>query len=323
MTISVQNLTKIYKRRLLTQGQYSILKNFLKPTYEKVQALCNISLTIGQGEMVGLIGPNGAGKSTLIKILSGILVPTSGDVRVLEHIPWAHNKTCQSQISLIIGQKTQLWWDLPALDSYELLKAVYHIAANDFDKRLARLSEMLNVTDLLNVPIRELSLGERIKTELIGGLLHNPKIIFLDEPTIGLDLSAQYQIRSFLREYNSLTNASIILTSHYVRDIESVCDRIVVLHKGQFYYDGTQDALSEKFIPYKKLMIHHQPGEYSWRLDPSVVNTSPDQASAYLPVDQVDDFIALVVSQSPIYEVVVEDETLEDLIRRIYNRLSK
>lgn len=251
--ISVCNLTKTFTIYKKDPGFVGSLAALFVRKKTKVQALDNISLTIGEGEIVGLIGANGAGKTTLVKILSGIIYPDAGTVTVLGHTPWQRKNSFRSAISLIMGQKAQLWWDLPAADCFLLLKEIYRIEEHDFRERLAILTETLDVKNLLTTQIRRLSLGERMKMELIAALLHNPRVVFLDEPTIGLDLTAQKAIRAFILSYRDKQHPAMIITSHYMEDIKSLCERIIILRKGAIVYDGSlahivTDHASHKII---------------------------------------------------------------------------
>src|SRR3989344_4428664 len=251
--ISVSHLKKhfsVYKKR---PGLLASIRSLWQREYETVAAVDDISFTINQGEVVGFIGQNGAGKTTTLKILSGLLYPTSGEVLVLGYNPWDRKSAFQKQFSLVLGQKNQLWWDLPAMETFLLNQAIYDIPEAQFRKTLNKLVALLAVADCVQIQVRKLSLGQRMKCELIAALLHNPKVLFLDEPTIGLDVVMQKTLRDFIAEYNKKYNASILLTSHYMGDVEELCKRVIIINFGKIIYDGLLASLVEKYSPYKKI----------------------------------------------------------------------
>lgn len=253
--IEVKNLTKVYYRQKRQSGFKHIIKDLFKREYEQTNALFNLSFEVHKGEIIGYIGPNGAGKTTTMKILSGILHPTSGLVKIKGFIPWERKKQFLMSITLIMGQKNQLWWDIPAMDTFLLFKEIYEIEDNTFRKRLSLLLEMLNAKNLINYPVRYLSMGERMKMELIAALIHDPDIILLDEPTIGLDVVAQNQIREFLKKYNQQFKKTIILTSHYMKDIETLATRLIFIDSGQIIYDGDIHTLISTKAPIKEIEV--------------------------------------------------------------------
>ena len=236
--IEVKDLRKTFTSHVKEPGLKGSIKSLFSRKTVTKEALKPVNLTIQQGEIVGLIGANGAGKTTLIKMLAGIVHPTSGEAKVLGHVPWERNNEYRRQMALIMGQKNQVWWDLPALDSFILLKEIYQIPDAQYKYNIEFLAETLMIKDQLKTQVRKLSLGERMKVELMAALLHNPKVIFLDEPTIGLDISAQKAVRGFLRQYQKEFKPITILTSHYMEDIKELCPRIVIIKEGQFVYDG-------------------------------------------------------------------------------------
>jgi ABC-2 type transport system ATP-binding protein len=245
--IQVKNLSKTFKVHAKEPGFIGSLKSLFSRKYITKMALNNINLTVNPGEIIGLIGSNGAGKTTLTKILSGIIHPTQGDVSVVGFDPWKKDNRYRSQMSLIMGQKAQLWWDLPAMDGFLLLKEIYQIPQKEFHESVNYLAECLMVTDQLKVQVRKLSLGERMKVELIAALLHKPKVVFLDEPTIGLDLLAQKAVRKFIKEYREKYKPIMILTSHYMEDIEELCERVVIMKEGSFIFDGSIDKIKNEY----------------------------------------------------------------------------
>jgi ABC-2 type transport system ATP-binding protein len=254
--IEVQGLEKAYRVHRKEPGFKASLRGLFHRQFETVSALKGVSLSIAPGEIVGLVGANGAGKTTLVKCLSGILMPTGGQATVLGHVPWKRHNDFRRQIALIMGQKAQLWWDLPAGDGFLLLQAIYELSDAEFQSNLDTLTHRLDVRKLLNVPIRKLSLGERMKMELIAALLHKPKVVFLDEPTIGLDLMAQQAIREFLLEYRRQESPAMLLTSHYMEDIERLCERVILMRTGSIVYDGLLKDLPNRQGRGKTLTIH-------------------------------------------------------------------
>jgi ABC-2 type transport system ATP-binding protein len=251
--ISVKNLNKNFVSYIKEPGFVGSLKSFVKREKIVKSAVKDFSFEIEEGKIVGLLGPNGAGKTTLMKMLTGIIVPSSGEIQVAGHIPWERKNEFKKNIALVMGQKSQLWWDIPAMDSFLLLQKYYDLDDSHFQKKLSELSELLNVKDLLNIHLRKLSLGERMKMELMACLFHSPKVIFLDEPTIGLDLVAQENIRKFLLEYHQREKVTIILTSHYMADIEALCSELILVQKGEKRFDGKIDEFTKILGP-KKLV---------------------------------------------------------------------
>jgi len=256
--IKVTGLSKTFKVHRKEPGLKGSIKSLVKRDYIYKQALNNIDLTVNQGEIIGLIGANGAGKTTLTKILSGIIHPSSGEVSVMGFNPWDRNNEYRQQMSLIMGQKAQLWWDLPALDGFLLLKEIYQIPEKQFKESLEYLSDCLMIKEQLHVQVRKLSLGERMKVELMAALLHRPKVVFLDEPTIGLDLMAQKAVRRFIKDYRKEFNPIMILTSHYMEDIEELCKRVVIIKEGSFIYDGQLEDITTKYAQNKRIIASYE-----------------------------------------------------------------
>lgn len=245
--IEVKNLSKNFRSYQKEPGISGAIKSFFYRKHYDVKAVENISFDIERGELIGFIGPNGAGKTTTLKMLSGLLYPSSGRISVLGSTPFNRKPDFLKQISLVMGQKNQLWWDLPAMDTFLLNKEIYEVSDEDFKTRVEELSELLDVKDILNVQVRKLSLGQRMKCELMAALIHQPKILFLDEPTIGLDVVVQQRLRDFIKEYNEKHKATILLTSHYMRDVKQLCDRVIVINFGSIIYDGDLNALLKKY----------------------------------------------------------------------------
>ncbi len=253
--ILADQLTKTYPVAIKQPGLTGTLQHFFRRTYRKVEAVKSVSFEIQAGEVVGFLGANGAGKTTALKMLTGLIHPSSGQVRVAGHIPFERQADFLQKITLVMGQKQQLIWDLPTLDSLKINAAVYGISDRVFQHRLEELTTMLGLESKLTQPVRKLSLGERMKAELLAALLHQPKVLFLDEPTLGLDVNAQASVREFLREYNQRYDATVLLTSHYMADITALCKRVLLIHQGQLIYDGNLDGLLERFAPYREVKV--------------------------------------------------------------------
>lgn len=253
--ITVKNLSKTYRVHEKEEGLVASIKSLFVRKYKTVHAVDNIDFEIKQGEMVGFIGPNGAGKTTTLKMLSGLLYPSSGEVLVRGFTPHQRKDEYLKQISLIMGQKNQLWWDLPTIETFSLNKEIYEVGDKEYKKTLSELTELLDVKDVLNQPVRNLSLGQRMKCELIAALIHQPKVLFLDEPTIGLDVIMQRNVREFIKEYNKKHNSTVILTSHYMDDVKEICERIIMINHGKIIFDDSLFSLITKYADYKTLIV--------------------------------------------------------------------
>ncbi len=253
--ILAENLSKVYPVAVKEPGIKGTLLHFVRRNYRVVEAVKQVSFQIEPGEVVGFLGANGAGKTTTLKMLTGLIHPSAGRVRVAGQIPFQRRATFLQQITLVMGQKQQLIWDLPALDSLKINAAIYGLSDKEYRQRVGELTEMLSLKDKLTQPVRKLSLGERMKAELLAALLHQPQVLFLDEPTLGLDVNAQVGVREFLREYNQRYGATILLTSHYMADITALCQRVLLIHQGQLIYDGSLEGLLERFAPYREVQL--------------------------------------------------------------------
>jgi ABC-2 type transport system ATP-binding protein len=253
--IVAERLSKFYPVAVKEPGIKGTLTHFFRRTYRPIKAVQDVSFEIAKGEVVGFLGPNGAGKTTTLKMLTGLIHPSSGSVRVAGQIPFQRQEAFLQKITLVMGQKQQLIWDLPALDSLRINAAVYNIPDKEFRRRVGELAQMLSLETKLTQPVRKLSLGERMKAELLAALLHRPQVLFLDEPTLGLDVNAQAGVRDFLREYNQRYQATVLLTSHYMADITALCQRVLLIHQGELMYDGSLDELLERFAPYREIHV--------------------------------------------------------------------
>jgi ABC-2 type transport system ATP-binding protein len=320
--IEVQNLTRIFRTYKKQPGFWGGVKGLFNRKYDETAAAKDVSFSIAEGEFVGFLGPNGAGKTTTLKMLSGLIFPTSGTARVAGFDPTKRENAYRRIFALVLGQKNQLWWDLPAIESFTLLKAIYGLDADEYKKTLDELVQLLGVKEKLNVMVRELSLGERMKMELIAALIHRPKVLFLDEPTIGLDVVSQRAVRLFLRDYNRRHRVTIILTSHYMADIKELCERVIVIHKGRKIYDGALDRL-ESGSDSRKKIVRFIPkdatfGE-SWRS--TFGDTTRAEDGSYTLRVPGDDIVAVaqeVLAAGPVADITIEDVPLEDIIAELF-----
>lgn len=333
--IEVKDIRRAFRSPKKEEGMKGTMKLLFKPEFSEHEALKGVNFTIEQGSFVGLIGANGAGKTTLLKILSGLIPPTSGSARVLGIDPFDRPMSFRHQISLVMGQKAQLWWDLPAVDAFDLLKAIYEIPEKTYRERLNTLTELLDVTKHLNTQIRRLSLGERMKMELIGALLHWPKVIFLDEPTIGLDILAAAKLREFLRVFNQKEKATIILTSHNMDDIERLCSRVLILRNGEMIFDGQPSKLIQQGacrlrvhlkeeVPAEKLS--QWTGVATSRIEIAEPDANEDEGAGDIKTiyfetkkEAVVTVLQSLMKNCSIIDMGVEEPSLESVIQRIYS----
>jgi ABC-2 type transport system ATP-binding protein len=322
--IAVRNLTRVFRTYKKQPGFWGGVKGLLKRQYEETAAARDISFDIEEGEFVGFIGPNGAGKTTTLKMLSGLIYPTSGTARVAGFDPTKRENAYRRLFALVLGQKNQLWWDLPAQESFLLLRHIYGIPAQQYQQTLDELVDLLDVRAKLNVMVRELSLGERMKMELIAALLHRPRVLFLDEPTIGLDVISQKAVRSFLRDYNRKYKVTILLTSHYMADIKELCERVIVIHKGAKIYDGALKQLESASGTRKKIITFlPEPGPAfppDWQS--SHGETSYDAAAGKFTVCVPSENLVAVAQEiltaGPVADISIEDVPLEDVIAELF-----
>jgi ABC-2 type transport system ATP-binding protein len=328
-SIRVDRLRKVYEVPERESGLKAAMGSLFHRKTRDVAAVKEISFEITPGEIVGFLGPNGAGKTTTLKMLAGLLHPTSGTADVLGYTPWTRDRDYLRRMALIMGQRNQLTWDIPVLDSFELNKAIFRIPDDDFRQRRDELVEMLDLEDLLKKPVRNLSLGERMKCEIAGSLLHHPTILFLDEPTIGLDVAMQRRIRSFVAEYNRRTNASILLTSHYMADVEALCERVIVIHRGSLLYDGGLPGLVQTFSPHKTIVIEFEEGEPPAMDDSSlqgligdageIVERTAIGLTLRVPKAETARVTGQVLAALPVADLTVEDPPIEDVIERVFS----
>ena len=322
--IEVQGLTRTFRTYKKEPGFSGALKGLVSRKYETTFAVKDVVFKVEEGELVGFLGPNGAGKTTTLKILSGLLYPTGGSASVLGYTPWKRDDGYRRQFALLLGQKNQLWWDLPARESLELNAKIYGIDRSIFERTVGELTEMLSVKDKLNVMVRELSLGERMKMELIASLLHQPKVLFLDEPTIGLDVVSQKIVREFLRDYNLKRKTTILLTSHYMADIQALCRRVIIIDKGTIFFDGQLDDVIDRFADFKLITIHC---DGSKPLPPvelfkfgEVVERDRDMVKLKVKRDRVIPVCKALLDELPVNDIDIQEVPIEEVIRQIFAR---
>jgi ABC-2 type transport system ATP-binding protein len=320
-TIQIDQLSKTYQVSEREGGFGASLRGFFQRKYRDVNAVQQVSFSIEAGEVVGFLGPNGAGKTTTLKMLSGLLHPTSGKARVLGFTPWERRSEYLQVMTLVMGQRSRLSWDIPAADSFLLNQAIYRIADHEYQRTLKELDDLLELAPLLKKPVRNLSLGERMKVELAAGLLHRPKVLFLDEPTIGLDITAQARIRDFLREYNRLTGATILLTSHYMADVTALCERIVIIHHGRLKYDGAISDLSRRIAPFKLIGValgEPCPCDLAPYGTPMPAADESGKQFVRVPASEVAAITTRMLADLPIHDLTIEDPPIEDVIERAF-----
>lgn len=322
--IEVENLSKTYRTYKKAPGILGAFKGLIHREYEEVHAASRVNFSVEEGELVGFLGPNGAGKTTTLKMLAGLLHPTGGRARVLGYVPWERHDEYRRQFSLLLGQKNQLWWDLPARESLDLNARIYGISAERAGRTVDELTELLDVRDKLNVMVRELSLGERMKMELIAALLHRPKVLFLDEPTIGLDVSSQKKVREFLREYNRANRTTVLLTSHYMADIQELCERVVIIDHGTIFFDGRLEEIIDRFADFKLVTIDREELENPIELDSlgEVVEQSPSRVRLKVKRDRVVPVCKELFDRMPVKDIDIEEVPIEDIIRELFDRNS-
>jgi ABC-2 type transport system ATP-binding protein len=323
--IELDNLAKSYRVYQKQEGLWGSLRGLIRRRHREVRAVRGISLQVEPGEFVAFLGPNGAGKTTTLKLLSGVIYPSSGTARVMGYVPWNRDNAFRRRFALVMGQKNQLWWDLPAQESFRLHQQIYRIEPSAYERTRDELTELLSVRDLLQQPVRELSLGERMKMELIAALLHSPEVLFLDEPTIGLDVIAQHNIQQFLKHYQRERHITILLTSHYMKDVAALCQRVVIISQGQIQYDGSLGGIIDSFSGHKVVTL-----EFSATQPPTdlsrfgqVVESKPRRAKLRIDRTQIAKTLASILSEHAVDDLVVEDPPLEEVIAAVFRRANE
>ena len=322
--IEVSQLSKTFRSYKKQPGFGGAVRGLFHRQYEQIAAVKEVSFKIEPGELVGFLGPNGAGKTTTLKMLAGLLYPSSGSAKVLGYVPWERQDGYRRQFALLLGQKNQLWWDLPAIESFELNARIYGLPQELMRKRVGELSEMLAVSDKVNVSVRELSLGERTKMELIASLLHEPKVLFLDEPTIGLDVVSQKTVREFLRRQNATAKTTILLTSHYMADIQELCERVIIIDHGTIFFDGLLSEVVDRFADSKLIRIRCEAGAKCASAELSKYGQVVEQNSGSIQIkvkrDRVIAVCKAMLDELPVTDIDIQEVPVEEIIRRIFAR---
>ncbi len=317
--IHVDHLSKFYPVAIKTPGLAGTFQHFFRRSYQTIKAVQDISFQIEPGEVVGFLGANGAGKTTTLKMLTGLIHPSQGTVRVAGYVPFQRKAAFLNTVTLVMGQKQQLLWDLPALDSLRINAAVYGVSDRELQQRVGELTEMLSLEGKLTQPVRKLSLGERMKAELLAALIHRPQVLFLDEPTLGLDVNAQVSVRDFLRDYNQRYQATVLLTSHYMADITALCPRVIVIHQGQLIYDGGLEGLVNQFAPCREVEVelaHPYPAEKLARYGELATNDGR-MATFLVPQEALTRTVAQLLSELEVVDLAVTDPPIEEVIGRV------
>jgi ABC-2 type transport system ATP-binding protein len=316
--IRVQDLVKVYTVSEREAGMRAAVESLVHRRTEEVRAVDRISFEMAPGEIVGFLGPNGAGKTTTLKMLSGLLHPTGGELAVLGFTPWRRQRDFLRQITLVMGQRNQLVWDIPAADSFDLNRAIYRLEPADFKRTLDELTELLDLAPLLRKPVRNLSLGERMRCEIAAALLHRPQVVFLDEPTIGLDVTMQRRIRSFFSEYNRRYGATVLLTSHYMNDVEALCRRVIVIHQGRLLFDGDLASLVHRFTSHKTIHVQLETCPDDLKGYGEVLSCEEGLVTLRVAKDQTPRVTARLLADLPVIDLTVEDPPIEEIIERVF-----
>ncbi|MCA9878365.1 MAG: ATP-binding cassette domain-containing protein, partial [Thermomicrobiales bacterium] len=317
--IRLNNLRKVYNVPERESGLGASVRSLWSRETKDVVAVGDISFDVAPGEIVGFLGPNGAGKTTTLKMLSGLLHPSEGTATVLGYVPWQREKAYLQQMTLVMGQRNQLAWDIPVADSYELNQAIYRIPDAQYRQTLSELSDLLDLGPLLTKPSRNLSLGERMKCELAGALLHQPRVLFLDEPTLGLDITAQRRIRSFVAEYGARHNATVLLTSHYMADVEALAERVIVIHHGVLLFDGPLSGLVERFSPYKTVTVDLDGPASDIDRFGEVMQVEEGRITLQVPKGDAAAVTARLLAELPVVDLSVTDPPIDEVIDRVFN----
>lgn len=318
--ISVKNLSKTFEYYKKQPGLLGSFRSLFQREKLFTEAVKSISFRVEQGELVGFLGPNGAGKTTTLKMLSGILYPTQGDAKVLDYTPWRRQKEYQKQFAIVMGQKNQLWWDLPAQESFILNKEIYDVPNKQYNETIEELTYLLNISEILDVPVRKLSLGQRMKCELVAALLHNPRVLFLDEPTIGLDVVSQQKIREFIKKYNQEKKTTILLTSHYMKDVEELCRRAIIINKGIIIYDGSIQKLIEQYADHKILKItfkENVPRDLLASFG-EIKEFDEKRVVLKIPNERVKEKAAKILTTLPVDDILIDEIEIEEVVRHVF-----
>ena len=326
--IHVRELSKTYRVPVRKAGLGASLRSLVRRSHSDVEAVRRLSFEVATGEMVALLGPNGAGKTTTLKMLSGLLHPTGGEATVAGFVPWERRHAYLQRISMVLGNKSQMHWDIPPLDTFVVLGEIYSLPRRDFQRNLDELVSLLDMESILTKPVRDLSLGERMKCELVAGLLHHPQVLFLDEPTLGLDVSMQRRFREFVREFNLQHGVTVILTSHYMADVMALCSRVILIHQGALLYDGALSTLAERLAPYKliRLTLGQSVGnaELAAAIPDGAEIIEREEGQLRLRVDRprTPSITASLLQSLPVADLAVEDPPIEAVIDRIYQEVT-
>jgi ABC-2 type transport system ATP-binding protein len=318
--IHLHELCKTYRVPERESGMGAAVQSLFHRRMQEVQAVDGLTFDVAPGEIVGFLGPNGAGKTTTLKMLAGLLHPTAGEGRVLGSIPWKRERAFLRQITLVMGQRNQLAWDIPAADSFELNRVIYRLPAADFRRTLDELSELLELGPLLKKPVRNLSLGERMKCEIAAALLHRPQVVFLDEPTIGLDVTMQRRIRAFIAEYNHRSGATVLLTSHYMADVQALCKRVIVIHHGRLLFDGDLSALVQQFTAHKTIVVQLEDCQADLHTYGEVLDCEDGRFTLRVPKARTARVTERLLADLPVIDLLVEDPPIEEVIDQVFTQ---
>jgi ABC-2 type transport system ATP-binding protein len=316
--VIVRDLRKTFVVPVREAGLRAALRSLVRREHREVRAVDGLSFEIAAGEIVGVLGPNGAGKTTTLKMLSGLLHPTAGEVSVLGYVPSRRQRELLERITLVMGNRNQLQWDLPAVDSFEMNRAIFGLPRPDFRRAVDELVELLDLAEVVRKPVRQLSLGERMKVELAGALLHQPRVLFLDEPTIGLDVAMQRRIRSFIATYNRRHHATILLSSHYMADVQALCRRVIVIHHGGILFDGELRALSDRFTSHKTIRVALEDPSVALDGYGEVIARDGDRVSIRVAKEDISLVAARLLNERPVTDVTIEDQPIEDVIEQVF-----
>ncbi|MEM9352716.1 MAG: ABC transporter ATP-binding protein [Planctomycetota bacterium] len=324
-TIQIRGLRKSYRVYQKKEGLRASISGLFHREYREVHAVKGIDLDVGQGEFVAFLGPNGAGKTTTLKLLSGVISPSGGEATVMGHVPWKRENEYRRRFALVMGQKNQLWWDLPAQESFKLHQKIYRIPPEEFDRTRDELVDLLDIRGLLGQPVRELSLGERMKMELTAALLHAPDVLFLDEPTIGLDVVAQHNIQKFLKHYQEKRGITVLLTSHYMKDVAALCKRVVMIAQGRIMYDGSLEGIVDEFSGHKVLTILFADGDAPSDLARygDVIEIDEPRVRLRVERSEIAHVLTAVLDNHNIEDISVEDPPLEEVIATMFAQTSE